>query len=411
MSKNRYLIERTKLADKLYKGVSDGEELYRLFKIYHPVYEIEVNIETETVDETYHIIEKYMDKLICGYTEGTERKAGSVLIGNKDELFALLGINGEAYEIAEKFFFDLFEAGHFEITPMGLRSKEPAFRSLKLDRRVSEKTQMEKKLFDVFSMELMPAEFYETARYSVDSLTAEYSDFSDGALLCEDTVGARSVSHIENMVNNTDYVNMERIERGLPEGYKKMSVSAGGQAEVAFFPYYLAMFRKGTDYVYRAYRIDNGAEIPWMTVKYASSYYGSAVERINGLSASTTRLSFENPICRNFSFCKSGEPDDDNNVFKNQETGNYSWHPTDEQLADVLGLSEDKKLKKSACYNIANRSVTALGKGDMGKLVEIRATDEQKELLQNCMSAGREEIEELFASYLKATGAVDTEEE
>ena len=394
MSKSRYLIERTKLADRLYKSAAAGEKLYRLFKIYHPVYEIEVNIETETVDETYHIIEKYMDKLICGYTEGTERKAGSVLISNKNELFELLGINGEAYEIAEKFFFDLFDAGHFEITPQGLRSKEPAFRSLKLDRRVSEKTQMEKKLFDVFSMELMPAEFYETARYCVDPISADISSFEEGAVLSEDTVGARTISQIENMVNNTDYVNMERIDRGLPEGYKKMSVSAGGQAEISFFPYYLAVFRRDGAYIYRAYRIDNGAEIPWLTSKYSSSYYKSAVERIKSLSASTTKASFNNPICRNFSFCVAGEPDDDNNVFRNDETGNYSWHPTDEQLRDVLGLSEDGKFKKSACYNLANRSVTALGRYDGGKLVMIKTTEEQRELLQSSMTKSRDEVEE-----------------
>jgi hypothetical protein len=222
-----------------------------------------------------------MDKLVCGYTEDETRIADRIYIKDKEELFALLGINAEAYEIANKFYYDLYDAGHFSETPNGIISKKPARDSIKFDKKMTEKTQMEKKLFDLFSIRLMPADFYELDRYCVRSEKKATDTYS--VWLSEGKNAFLSASSIENMINNSDYTNTDRIEFALPQGYKKMSVCAQSEAEIIYFPYYLAVFLVGDHLIYEAYRIDNGAPIPHITKMYTSSYYSSVVDLIYSL--------------------------------------------------------------------------------------------------------------------------------
>ena len=92
--KNKAEKSLAKIANDLYLQIKDsGTILYRGFRVYHPVYRISVDINTEHADENYHIIEKYMDKLICGYTGDKKTTTDKVFIQDKDELFELLGID------------------------------------------------------------------------------------------------------------------------------------------------------------------------------------------------------------------------------------------------------------------------------------------------------------------------------
>ena len=50
--------------------LSENTNLIRIFRVYHPVYRMHVNIDVEYHDPSYHIIERYMDMLICGYSQG-----------------------------------------------------------------------------------------------------------------------------------------------------------------------------------------------------------------------------------------------------------------------------------------------------------------------------------------------------
>ena len=80
-------------------------ELFRVFKVFHPVLEAETDIRVREVSSSYHILEKYMDLLVCGTKEN--RNPNLARIKDKDQLLSLLGINYEGYEIASLYFDDL----------------------------------------------------------------------------------------------------------------------------------------------------------------------------------------------------------------------------------------------------------------------------------------------------------------
>ena len=159
--KNKSEKSLARIANDLYMQIKDSDtKLYRGFRVYHPVYRISVDINTEHADENYHIIEKYMDKLICGYTGDKKMTTDAIIIRDKDELFELLGIDQQAYEIAECFFQDLMLAGHFRVIPgQGIQGLKPAYESIKLNKRVTSAIVREKRLFDQFSGKLMPKAF------------------------------------------------------------------------------------------------------------------------------------------------------------------------------------------------------------------------------------------------------------
>lgn len=407
MSKKNHEKNHFNMANKIYakRGQYNGE-LYRLFRVYHPMYEIDVNIETQNVDDNYHIIEKYMDELVCGYTEDSERIADGVYIRNESELFELLGINTEAYEIAEKFYQDLVDAGHFETSQNGILPKQPAINSIKLDKRVSESTQREKKLFDLYSMKLVPADFYDLNYYAVDSGNVENLGNANrlSVWLPAESGEDRSAGDIQNMMNNTEYVNSERIDRGLPRGYKRMFLGAETDIEVKFLPYYLALFKTSNGIIYRAFRIDNGAPIEWIGEQFATTEYKLPRERINRLATLQEEQTVNNPICDDFLISDKGVPSAENGVSRMADSQNYIWKLTDKQLGFLIGVDGAQGLKKSPCNKIANNEIACLNNYEAGKIIYIKKTEAQKRLLLDCIPLSLEEREELFAQYLKSKG-------
>ena len=174
----------------LISEISEEKEgkLFRIFKVFHPVLEAQTDIRVREVSSSYHILEKYMDLLVCGTKES--RNPAIARIKDKDQLLSLLGINFEGYEIASLYFDDLVNEGHFKVTDRGIFplkcaelsidsvSLEELYKSLKedseplpqqqespeenvkLEYKYTDKLLFEKKLFDQYSLELMPREFY-----------------------------------------------------------------------------------------------------------------------------------------------------------------------------------------------------------------------------------------------------------
>ena len=96
--------------------LSENTNLIRIFRVYHPVYRMHVNIDVEYHDPSYHIIERYMDMLICGYSQGDrfpEKNERKHYVRSRQELYQLLGLSGRASQIADEYFRDLYESGHF----------------------------------------------------------------------------------------------------------------------------------------------------------------------------------------------------------------------------------------------------------------------------------------------------------
>ncbi len=403
MNKKTHKINQSTMANRLYRQKrSDNATLFRLFKVIHPVYEIDVNIEASACEDTYHIIEKYMDKLICGYTDDMERAAHKIYIKNKDELFSLLGIDADAYEIAESFFIDLRDSGHFIETPDGIIPKLPAVESIKLNKKVLERTQMEKKLFDVFSVRLMPVDFYELDLYCIRSENINKSEYA--VWLPEGKAAFRTASDLENMINNSEYINKDRLELGLPQGYKKMSIRAENEISTIYFPYYIAVFRAGDEYIFEAYRIDNGAPIKRLTEMFNSSHYDAPRNLILSLCLrEETKNSINLPHFNESIVIKSGNAVNKNDGFsKRERDGNYSWVVSDKQIGMMLGVFDNESASKGTCNRIANDDVLCLNHYDAGKLIFIKRTEEQRELILKCVSLEKDERIKLYEEYMRS---------
>lgn len=407
MSEKRSETSHFDMANRIYKQAGEQSlELYRLFRVYHPVYEISVNIETEYPDEHYHIIEKYMDKLICGYIGEDKELGEGIYIRTKDELFELLGIGQEAYEIAESFYRDLLAAGHFEEVPgEGIRGLRAARESVKLQKKMVSSTVKERKLFDQLSAKLMPEVFYELGKYacSRESVDDESALARGSVWLQPNETILNSGADLEQMLGNFSYISSERIKRGLPRGYQSMSISKDDPAEISFYPYYLAVFTDGREFEYRAYRIDNGKQIDWIGDQYRSAYYEKAVQLLSSL-AGISEMNILNPLNRNFYIKVDAVPDADGGVFEDALTGNYEWHLQNWQIRDLLGLGPDRMYKKPVCMMIANHNIACLTSYESGKIIRIHKTEEQRQLLLASKSADEKERKALFEEYLGKTG-------
>ena len=387
------------MANRISHQLQEGE-LYRLFRVYHPVYEISVNIETRLVEENYHIIEQYMDKLVCGYTgkggSAGQDEAGdeTAYVRNKDEIFELLGLDKQAYEIADRFFEDLVRDGHFEVREDRIIGKRTAVDSLKLQKRVTSKTDKARKLFDHYSKQLMPGEFYDLRKYarSRDNID-EGSKIVKYSVWLDPDIAVDPVD-VEQAIRGTaaDYSGSTAIDRGLPQGYKDLTIAEGEEVRCAYYPYYLAVIKIGNGFAYKAYRIDSGREIKWIGDQYRTAEYARARERIRVLS-DCREESVRNPLNDNFLLTEGGEPSEENGVVRDEDTGNYVWTLQDWQLRDLLGLGEDKMFKRPVCLMVANNDTACLDHFEAGKIVRIIKTAEQETLLKEAvkLKTGTEE--------------------
>lgn len=405
------------MVNRIYSKMKDEQAVFfRLFRVYHPVYEISVNIETEQIEENYHIIEKYMDKLICGYIGGNKALAGGVFIKDKYELFKLLGIDKQAYEIADKFYNDLLEAGHFiEIPGVGIKGLKAAHASIKLEKRVSSATVKQKKLFDQFSGRLMSKEFYALKNYSYkrDTLDEKNVILKKSVWLEPNVTILNSNADIEHMLGNFDYVNQEQIERGLPQGFQRLSIAKDEPIEMAFYPYYLAIFKRESDYEYLAFRIDNGKQIKWVSDQYKTGYYSNPRELLETLSKISWNNTLVNPLYNDFRIKTDGCPDAKNGIVLDEMTGNYIWELQDWQIKILLGIEskENAKFSPSKCGCIASQNIICLTEKETGKLVHIQKSDAQKKILSAAANKrlSLEERRDLFREYLYGQDEWDSE--
>lgn len=398
------------MANRIYAQTKSTQaELFRMFRVYHPVYEISVDIETEQVEDNYHIIEKYMDKLVCGYIGEHKSLGDGIFVKDKDELFELLGIDQQAYEIAERFYQDLIRDGHFkEIPNVGIQGLRAAKESIKLEKRMNATMVKQRKLFDQFSGKLMPGQFYEFQKYACKNATLnEDSPLVKNSVWLEPNLTVlKSDADIEQMIGNYEYVNAERIDRGLPQGFQGMSIAKeeAEPIEMAFYPYYLAILKEGEEFSYAAFRIDNGQPLAWIGQQYQTMYYKGVVDLFRTL-ADVTEKDVKNPLYMEFNLTVGGEPDETHGVSREETTGNYIWNIQDWQLKVLLGLDENQKCKRLICRMIAQNEITCLTSYEAGKIVCIVKSDKQKKLLTDALDASTvEEREELFKTYLKETG-------
>ncbi len=390
------------MANRLYEKRQElPGRLYRLFRVYHPVYELPLEISVAHADESYHIIERYMDRLICGPSGADKR----IYIRDRQELYALLGLDADAWKVAEVFFEDLKRDGHFAETVQGILPEGPAYESVKQQKRVTNTTASLKKLVDAYDGSLMPVEFYDLKAFA---WTPEEADDEDDELkeavwlpmgyITEPDVMARRVS-------GRDYTG-EHEKYRLPTGAAGQTVAADCEELeelLQYIPYLLAVYRlPGGRMRYVAYRPDSGEEIPGFGDKFAAAgYAAAAAELLQGLSqVRETKNDVRNPLCTALRLRESGGGIPAGSGVTPDGDENYSWQLQDSQLPVILGLQQGERFYRTGAYRIANGAVSCCGTKQAGRLVYVHKTEAQKQLLLEAVKEP-EKREEAYRAYMR----------
>lgn len=396
MKKQKHEISQSRMLNKIYK-----DNLYRFFRVYHPIYDIAVNVDIERDAEEYHIIEKYMDKLVCGYVGESGEVTGKCYVESRKQLYELLGLEHQAYEVAERFFEDLVLAGHFRETKDGIIALQTAHESVKLQVKKVSSTEYLKKSFDAFSMQLVPEEFYEMMNFAVDVDKIHSGDerVKYATWLNPDYIKMEDAVEIEQAIRRCRYDGNELLKKGLPQGSQGMRIPANPDVKLKFFPYYLAVFKDGERFYYRAYRVDNAEPIEWLGEMYMTTNYSSTVQTINGLSERQETGNVNNPIWSAFQLTKGGEPCKEEGVTRRKKDGNYEWTLQDWQLERLLIPKEGDNFNSQACKIIAESDISALTSFEAGRIVYIHKTEKQKKALLDAVRNPDCDRKKLFADY------------
>ena len=393
-------------ADAALAAKGPGESLHRLFRVYHPVLDLAVDIDKEQTAKEYHIISKYMDMLVLGVTEDeldTKKTADQkVHIESKAHLFRLLGVDREAGEIADVFYNDLLAYGHFRETPEGLIGTDYAFRSVKgkkmiIPSRISQRVQV-----DNLSLRLIPMNIFEYVTPVSEEEVAAILNSSSNGNSGKSDVGYTLTDAVWIDARLKVPVQRDEIDRrirslsselqgaekalsyGLPTGFRRMSLSNDPDVTVQFYPYYLALYRKNGRTVYRVFDMLHCNRIPWMEDQYASSAdYESARNRIESIAEEKDRWS-GNPFLRNKNYLVANGTVS-NGVFLRGD-GNYRWRISQEQL-ELLMTKKRRVMKRALDAAVPTPCST-------GKLVYPEVTPLQKRAIENRIAELEKERDE-----------------
>jgi len=380
---------------------AQGKPLYRLFRVAHPVISLPLDIRVEEEVPTYHILEQYMDRMVCG--SGDEQHAYA-FIESKEMLFSLLGVDGEGYDIALRFFEDLKQMGHFaELTGGALLPLPSAFRSLqtleadggKLARKFVTKSAGRRMLFDTYSLELMPGSFYDLQYRAMDPRTVEEKE-AERYLWLENQADLQAdLAKFDIALKNTRYLGQKAIDRGLPQGMTHLGVQPEGKPELWYYPYYLAVLRQGQGFSFEVYDYRRLTAIPWLTEMYRTPSYQSAVQRIITLCGQWEQVYLRNPLCEDLPLRLAGQVSACYGITCEASSGNYVWTVQDWQVAHLIRTCAGQE--RNTLQMLLENPVAVISAKEPGRTVRAVLTDEQKQRLQAALEEENPEDPEISA--------------
>lgn len=388
---------------------AQGKPLYRLFRVAHPVIALALDIRVEEEAPSYHILEQYMDQLLCGC--GNEAAAVPVM-GSKEMLFALLGVDGEGYDIALRFYEDLKLMGHFEELPDGSLLPLPAaYHSLqtlqedggKTARKFVIKQVGRKMLFDAYSLELMPGCFYNLEHQAMDPARVELREGSRYLWLDNRSHLLDSAVTFDQALKKADYQGQKAIDRGLPQGRTRLGVQPDAVPEVLYFPYYLAVLKDGGNYSMEVYDFRRLTQIPWLTQMYTTAAYKSARERIRSLCDRGEQVYLRNPLCEDFPLRMMGKLSLGNGINCEIESGNYLWTVQDWQVDYLIKTCGGADV--STLQMLLENPVAVISAKETGRTVTAKLTEEQRRRIREALEAGAAvdpELQSLRSTYREA---------
>lgn len=213
------------------------DKINRLLMVEYPVLLQQFNMREKYYEDDFHIIEYYMDKLVCETT-----------IKNKDELIEILGLRTNR-EVAEVFYNNLLTCNHIVESEQSLSATEWAVNSVRLGKKQVEKTSKRKLYFDAINCKPLPMEFYNNA-FRIRS----FSEIARNDAYFIHTWNDPNQFELQSAISSLK--GEERINYNIPQelididfDYEEYERAAD---HVKFTPFYIALLKDGSFKTYNA---------------------------------------------------------------------------------------------------------------------------------------------------------------
>lgn len=350
--------------------------IVRAYRVAFPVLKLKVNISRETPAKSFHIIEKYMDQLISGYTGDSSDFGDRIYIDSKQQLFELMGIDGEAYDISSLFYNDLLANGHFEETGEGLKTLGVGKDSIKLQKKLITSNDSTIVTVDPFTMTVLSDAFPSTQMYTAERV---FGDYDKHVLFLDPPAYISDATAVENALNSVKYDAIGLADRKLPQDFKSFTVSeTDGKSfcDVRYLVFFLTVAMENGEKRYTLYDIESATPVAEFDVN--SDNYGSLRETIDAISGrEVENKGFGHNVSSNF-FVKIKHKYGICNGIAVTENGNYVATITDKMLYDMVYPEKDGFSLKPFHYMI-NDSAVVLDYFESGRLLTFSFTEEQLE--------------------------------
>ncbi len=441
---NNYSYDMNRIAQMLYE-LPEGENLYRIFRVYHPVYDAELAVETDGFAPEYHILERYMDRIICG--DRTEIGDNRSYVKNKTELFDLLGMGRSGYRVADIYYESLKNDGHIVERSDGIYATRLAYDSVKLKEKRINKTLRQRRLLDAYDGRLL-SEFANEKRVSRHSVDPGLVNPEDTALQEAAWLPIHYINETTRLaaaVKAANYSGDEQQKYGLPNDFRRISIpyvdetfDINKDIVLKYFPYYLAMYKKGNNIKYKAFvhytrktkdiNINEMRELTELSQKYTGHAYRAEIEALIDAILNPDHKhkknrgepekdhivklpKFADKENQHFIVAINDVPVKENGFSLHKFTGNYIWSVKNSQLQCLLGLETDTdgqliegRYFSDMCRHILSNQVLYYKDYNINKcrIIYINLTEEQLHLLCSVLTGDEsyENRKALFDEYM-----------
>ncbi len=218
-------------SNMILKRQENIDEISRFLMVEYPVLLQQFNMREKYYEDDFHIIEYYMDKLVC-----------ETAIADKEELIEILGLETNR-EIAEVFYKNLITCNHIVEGKQWLHATEWARNSVESGKKQIEKTSKRKMYFDAINCKPLPVEFYKNS-YRI----RRFSEILNYGAYFINTWNDPNQFELQNAV--LALKGEERIRYNIPQELIDIDFDYDeyekATEHVQFTPFYIALYKDGS---------------------------------------------------------------------------------------------------------------------------------------------------------------------
>ena len=430
------------ISEHFYRNNLLEPDIIRVFKFAFPILKVNAKIKTRVANMEYHIVEKYIDKLITGKqpemvktlqsksaVDDSKDKSSSITrdimqsifdvaidagvlpgkkendiplckvsyMSDKNEVFALLGIDHEVYDLANYFYYDLLKCGHFEETPNGLYGTGEGVASLKMNKKTVSSQIDARILVTPMDAKICSSEIEKYRAKTADQIVKEYDR---RIILCPIPEYCYNAELLQNMINeanfylsgnDTESYAELNLQKKLPAGTVGIEISDDPNkpfCEAMYLFYYLVVRQEDEKFIYQLITTNNVISEDFDLNSDDYEYFRKYMNSLINSDRDVLNCRLGN-ICLLPIKDKNGLTNDGIQILPN---GNYSAALTSDIFTKIISAPIDSDV--FPLEMIVNDIPFIIDDFEAGKLVHIKATDEQKDILQRILDnpEGKEAI-------------------